>query len=77
MFEYGCKIEEVKAMPSEIKKNIQGTKNEGKETGIQVNDLKEKEEINIQLEQNEATRIQKMRGGLGTSGTTLNVPISK
>ena len=33
MVEYGCKIEEkVKAMQNEIKKNIQGTNSEGKET---------------------------------------------
>ena len=60
MIEYGCKIkEEVKAMQSEIKKNIQGTKSEWKETGTQINDLKQKEEINFQSDQNEETRIQK------------------
>ena len=32
---------------------------EGKETRTQINDLEQKEEINIQLEQNEETRIQK------------------
>ena len=49
MVEYGCKIEEkVEAMQSEIKKNIQGTKSEGKETGTQINNLEQKEEINIQ-----------------------------
>ena len=46
-------------MQSEIKKNVQGTPSEGKETGTQINDLEQKEEINIQLEQNEETRIQK------------------
>ena len=44
---------------SEIKKNTQGTNSEGKETGTQINNLEQKEEINIQLEQNEQTRIQK------------------
>ena len=40
MVEYHHKIEEeVKAMQSEIKKNIQGINSEGKETRIQVNDL--------------------------------------
>ena len=59
MVEYGLKIEEeVKAMQSEIKKNIPGTDSEGKETGTQINDLEQKEEINIQPEQNEETRIQ-------------------
>ena len=58
--EYGHKIEEkVKAVQSEIKENVQGTNNDGKETGTQISDLELKEEINIQLEQNEETRIQK------------------
>ena len=60
MVEYGCKIkEEMKAIQSEIKKNIQETNSEGKETGIQINDLDQKEERNIQPEKNEETRIQK------------------
>ena len=46
-------------MQSEIKKNIQGTNSEGKETGTQSNDLEQKEAINIQPEHNEKTRIQK------------------
>ena len=51
MVEYGHKTEEkVKAMKSEIKKNIQGT---------QIDDLEQNEERNIQPEQNEDTRIQK------------------
>ena len=51
--------EEMKAMPSEIKKKPQGTNSEGKEAGVQINDLEQKEEINIQPQQNEETRIQK------------------
>ena len=63
MVEYGCKIEEkVKAMKSEMK-NIQGTNSEGKETRTQINDLEQKEEINIQPEQNEETRIPKKKWG--------------
>ena len=78
MVEYGRKIEEeVKAMQGDIKKNTQGTNSEGKETGIQINYLEQKGEINIQPEQNEETRIQKMRRGLGTSETTLNIPTSE
>ena len=53
--------EELKATLSEIKKNLHGTNSEGKEAGIQINDLKHKEEINIQPEQKEETRIQKSR----------------
>ena len=60
MVECGHKIEEkVKAMQSEIEKNILGTNSDGKETGTQINDLEQKEEINIQPEKNEETRIQK------------------
>ena len=60
MAEYGRKIQEkVKAMKSEIKENTQGTNSDGKETGTQINGLDQKEEINIQPEQNEETRIQK------------------
>ena len=52
----------MKAMLSEIKENVQGTNSEEKETGTQINDLGQKEEINIQLEQNEETRIRKKLG---------------
>ena len=56
--EYGHKIEEnVKAMKSEIKENVQEGDvhlcasvhtNDVKETGTQISGLEEKEEINIQ-----------------------------
>ena len=48
LVEYGHKIEEeVKAMKSEIKKNIQGTDSKGKETRTPINGLGQKEERNI------------------------------
>ena len=60
MVEYVCKIKEkVKAMKSEIKENVQGTNSDRKEIGTQINHLEQKEEINIQLEQNEESRIQR------------------
>ena len=82
LIELGHKMkEEMKATQQEIKKNIQGTNNEGKETRAQINNLEQKEEINIQPEHNEETRIQKkktkMRRHLGTSGTTLSAPTSE
>ena len=62
LIEFGCKMkEEMKTTQSEIKQNIQGTNNDGKETGTQINDLEQKDEINIQLEQNKEIRIQKIR----------------
>ena len=60
LVEYGHKLEEkVKTMQSEIKKSIQGTNSDGKETGTQINSVDQKEERNIQPEKNEETRIQK------------------
>ena len=48
LVEYGHKIEEkVKAMKSELNENVQGTNSEGKQRGTQINDLEQKEEINI------------------------------
>ena len=41
----------------EIKKILQGTNSDGKETRTQINGLEQKEERNIQPEQNEETRI--------------------
>ena len=43
----------------EIKKNLQGTNSDRKETRTQVKGLEQKEARNIQPEQNEETRIQK------------------
>ena len=62
MVENGRKIEEkVKAMKSEIKENVQGTNRDRTETRTQINGLNQKEEVNIQPEQNEKTRIQKKK----------------
>ena len=44
---------------NEIKQNIQGINNVGKETGTQSNDLEQEEEINIQPEQNEEIEFKK------------------
>ena len=71
MVEYGLKIEEkVKAMKSELRKIY----SEGKEIGAQINDLEQKEEINIQPEQNEETRIKKNEDRLSNLWVTLNTP---
>ena len=71
MIEYGHKTEEkVKVMQSEMKRNVQGT-------GTQINDLEQKEEINIQPEQNEETRIQKNEERLRNLWTTLNISTSE
>ena len=68
----------MKVVLCEIKKNLQGTNSDGKETRPQINSLEQKEKRNIQPEQNEETRIQKkVRRGLRTSRTTSNIPMSK
>ena len=60
LVEFGRKLDKkMKAMLRETKENVQGTNSDGKETRTQINDLEQKEEINIQLEQNEETRIQR------------------
>ena len=45
----------MKDTQNEIKQNTQGTNSDRKETRSQINDLEQKEEINIQPEQNEGT----------------------
>ena len=52
----------MKALQSEIKKNIQGTNSEGKEIGTQINDV-EKEEINIQPDRMKKQEFKNMRKG--------------
>ena len=60
LVEFGHKLDEnMKAMLSETKENIQGTNSDGKETGTQINSMDQKEGRNIQPEKNEETRIQK------------------
>ena len=51
----------MKDTQSEIKQNVQVTNSNRKETRTESNDLEQKEEINIQSEQNEETRIQKKK----------------
>ena len=77
ILEYGRKIEEkVKAMKSEMKENTQGTNSDRKETGTQINGLDQKEET---FNQNRMKKqeFKNVRRGLGTSGTSLNVPTSE
>ena len=51
--------EKMKPMLRETKENVQGTNNDAKETGTQINGVDQKEERNIQPEKNEETRIRK------------------
>ena len=51
--------EQMKDTQSEIRQNIQRSNSDRRETRTQINGLEQKEKINIQLEQNEETRIEK------------------
>ena len=78
MVEFGLKLDEkMKAMLRETKENVQGTNSDEKETGTQINSVDQKEERNIQPNRMKKQEFKKMRRGLGTSGTSLNVPTSK
>ena len=60
LVEFGHKLDEkMKAMLSEINKNVQGTNSDRKETGTQINGVDQKLERNIETEKNEETRTQK------------------
>ena len=67
----------MKAMLSEIKENVQGTNSDRKETGTQINSVDQKEERNSNQKRMKKQEFGKMRRGLGTSRTSLNVPTSK
>ena len=58
----------------EIKKNLQGTNSDRKETRSQSNDLEQKEKISIHLEQNEETRIQKSEENLTNLWSNFKCP---
>ena len=72
--ELGHKMkEQMKDTQSEIMQNIQGT---NKETRTQSNNLEQKEEI-INWNRVKKQEFKKLKRSLGTSGTTLNILISK
>ena len=78
MVQNGHKIDEnVKAMKGEVKETVQGTNSDGKETGIQINGVDQKEERNVQPEQNGKRRDQKNEERLRNLLTTLNIPTSE
>ena len=54
----------MKVTLKEIKKNLQRANSEGEEAGMQINDSEHKEEISIQPEHQEKTRILKIETSL-------------
>ena len=68
----------MKAMLRETKKNVQGTNNDGKETvKSTVWTRRKKETLNQKRMKKHEFKKMRMRRGLGTSRTTLNVPTSE
>ena len=77
LVEFGHKLDEkMKAILSETKENVQGTNSEAKETGTQINSVDQKEETSNHKRMKKQ-EFKKMRRGLGTSATILNVSMSK
>ena len=53
--------EQMKNTQNEIKQNIQGTNSDRKETRTQINNLEQKEEINIQQTKMKKQEFRKMK----------------
>ena len=78
MAEYGHRIkEEVKAMQNEIKENVQGTNNDGRNLGLKSTVWSRRKKETSNQKRMKKHEFKKMRRGLGTSRTSLNVPTSK
>ena len=78
LVEFGHKLdEELKAMLRETKENVQGTNSDGKETDSnQRCGPRSKKETSNQKRMKKQ-ELKKMRRGLGTPRTSLNVPTSE
>ena len=64
----------MKPMLRETKENVQGTNSDAKETGTQINGVDQKEEKTSNQKRMKKQEFKKMRRGLGTSRTSLNIP---
>ena len=77
LVEFGRKLDgKVKAMLRETKENAQGTNSDAKETGTQINGVDQKKETSNRKRMKKQ-EFKKMRRGLGTSRTSLNIPTSE
>ena len=76
--EFGSKLyEKMKAMLSETKENVQGTNSDGKETGLKSMVWTRRKKETSNQKRMKQQEFKKMRTGLGTSRTSLNVPTPK
>ena len=78
MVEFGRKLDEkMKAMLRETKENVQGTNSDGKELGLKSTVwIRRKKETSNQKRMKKQ-EFKKMRRGIGTSRTSLNIPTSE
>ena len=67
----------MKATQTEIKQNIQGTKVKGRKPGLKSMIWNRKKKYTFNQNRMKKQEFRKMRRGLGTSGTTLNIPTSE
>ena len=78
LVDFGHKLDEkVKAMLRETKENVQGTNSDAKETGTQINGVDQRKKETSNQKRMKKQEFKKMRRGLGTSRTPLNVPTSE
>ena len=78
LVEFGRKLDEKrKAMLKETKENVHGTNSDGKETGTQINGVDQKNKETFNQNRMKKQEFKKMRRGLGTSRTSLNIPTSE
>ena len=78
MVENACKMEEkVKAMKSEIKKNVQGATVKGSKLGLRSTLWSRRKKETFNQNRMKAQEFKKIRRGLGTSRITLNIPTSE
>ena len=64
-------------MKSEIKENVQGTNYNGKETGTQIDGMDQRKKETPNQKRMNKPESKKMRRGLGTSRTSLNIPTAE
>ena len=77
LVEFGRKLDEnMKTMLRETKENIQGTNSDGKELGLESTVWTSRKKETSNQKRMKQQEFEKMRRGLGTSRTSLNVLIS-
>ena len=67
----------MKPMLRDTKENVQGTNSDAKETVTQINGLDQMKKETPNQKRMKKQEFKKMRRGLGTSRTSLNIPTSK